>query len=145
MKKVLNITLIILFAILASNCSHKPIEEITATHDDGSPKIVKYFDEGEKGRILVKEIHYYADGKKKLEGSYKNTQRDGLWTSWYANGNIWSQSEYTDGIENGLYVVYHENGSKYYEGHYKKGNRVGKWTFWDLGGKKSTLNYDKKE
>lgn len=128
-----------------SNCSHKPVETIVEQYDNGDPKIVKYFDKNGDNQQLIKEIHYYEDGKKKLEGSYKNTKRDGEWTSWYTNGNVWSQSNYSNGIENGLYTVHHENGKKYYEGNYKEGNRVGKWTFWDISGKASVIDYDKRE
>ncbi len=130
MKKILllNFAFILLFA-----CSTKPVEVVEAVFPDGTPKTVKYY-KSEAKEVIIKEVLYYEDGQKKLEGAYKNGERIGQWSYWYANGNLWSQGEYKNGLENGLKSVWHENGQKYYEGDLKDGTRVGKWNFWEKDG-----------
>ena len=141
MKKflLLNITFILLFA-----CSTKPVEVVEDIFPDGTPKTVKYY-KGESKEVLVKEILYYEDGQKKLEGAYKDGERTGQWAYWYANGNLWSQGVYKDGLENGLKTVWHENGQKYYEGNLIDGTRIGVWKFWEKDGSLiKEINYNEK-
>ena len=67
MKKILSI----LFVVLIFGCSEKAFEEVEETYEDGTAKTVKYYKDETK-ETLLKEILYYEDGTKKLEGSYKN-------------------------------------------------------------------------
>ena len=53
---------------------------------------------------------YRSTGEKKLEGNYRNGNKNGLWTSWY------------------------ENGQKNREGIFKDHSRVGKWTDFNENG-----------
>lgn len=139
MKKflLLNFAFIFLFA-----CSTKPVEVVEDIFPDGTPKTVKYYKSNSK-EVVVKEVLFYEDGQKKLEGAYKNGERTGKWSYWYTNGNLWSQGEYKKGLENGLKTVWHENGQKYYEGHLKDGTRIGIWNFWEKDGTLiKEINYD---
>ena len=34
------------------------------------------------------QTEYYKNGQKKNEGSYKNNQKEGLWTHWYEDGGL---------------------------------------------------------
>ena len=43
---------------------------------------------------IEKHIEYYSNGKKKLEGHYKDGKHDGLWTHWHENGQKKRQSHY---------------------------------------------------
>ena len=140
MKKIIYLSG--LFIIFAS-CTHKPFEVVEESYPDQSPKLVKYFKDETK-KVLVKEIYYYQGNRKRMEGSYKNDKRNGKWSYWYENGNMWSQAYYTEGVENGLKTVWHENGQKYYEGTIKDDKPAGVWKFWDDTGKPTKeVNYDK--
>jgi len=129
--------------ILISGClKTKLFESIESTHTDGTARIVKYY-KNESKKNLVKEVRYWENGNKSMEGSYKNGKRTGQWTAWYSDGEIWSTGEYKDGLEHGLKTVYHENGQKYYEGAIKNEKRKGAWQFWDKEGKLiKEINYD---
>lgn len=126
---------IVLFLFLLVSCTHETVEDIAETYPDGSPKIVRYYLDDGKSRTLTREITYYRNHQKYMEGEFKNNQRHGKWTSWYKNGNIWSEGYFTDGKDDGSRVVYHENGKKFYEGKYKDGKKTGKWKFWDEEGR----------
>lgn len=119
-----------MFIVLGA-CSTKLVEVVEESYEDGSPKKVLYYKNFEENKTLVKQILYYPNKNKQLEGGFKNMKREGKWTYWYENGNKWSEGNYKEGVDNGLKTVWYENGEKYYEGKMKDGNRVGVWKFWD--------------
>lgn len=124
---------VLVFAITTS-CSQEPQKVIVQTYPDGAIELEHYYLINGQDSILVKEIGYYPQGQKRIEGSYVEKKRDGHWIYWYENGNKWSEAVYIDDIRHGRSTVWHENGKKYYEGNYSNGERVGKWQFWDEDG-----------
>jgi len=129
MKKILLITLL---AAIVFGCAEKKVVE--ATYENGNPRIVKYYNKKSGELVLNREIVYYENKQKKMEGPYKEHQRDGEWKAWYENGTLWSEGEYKDGKRNGPGIAYHENGKKYIEGLYRDDRRVGSWRFYDTTG-----------
>lgn len=138
-KFLISILLIGLFA-----CTTKPVEVIESTYPDGNSQVVRYYKDDSK-EVMVKEVLYYEDGTKKMEGAYHKGDRTGQWSYWYPDGKLWSQGVYKDGVENGLKTVWHDNDQKYYEGELKEGKRLGVWKFWNKEGKLvKEVDYDKK-
>ena len=131
MKKVI-ILVCVVFGLLS--CTKPSFEFVELTYPDGTPQVVKYY-KTEEMKVLLKKIEYHENGQKRIEGSYKNGKRDGEWTAWFANGNLWSKGYYTEGVENGMKTVWHENGQKYYEGPIVNDERTGTWKFWNEEGK----------
>ena len=119
-------------ALEACRFEHKVVEE---AFPDGSPKHVCIYRGKGQERQLIMEIFFYSNGQKRMEGSYKDKKRDGMWTYWYENGNLWSQGTYANGQSEGKRTTYFENGKIRYEGSYKQDMRVGKWKFYDETGK----------
>ena len=126
------ILLITLLGSLLLGCSPKKIVE--ATYENGNPKIIRYYHKKSGALILDREVVYYENKKKKIEGEYKDQQRNGQWKAWYENGTLWSEGEYKDGKRNGLGIAYHQNGKRYIEGIYRDDIRVGAWRFYDTTG-----------
>lgn len=60
--------------------------------------------------------------------------RDGLFQSFYVNGQISSEGHYRDGHEDGIWSSYHENGQLAWRGVYCDGQEAGDWDFWDING-----------
>jgi antitoxin component YwqK of YwqJK toxin-antitoxin module len=129
MKKIL---LIAFVAAIAFGCSQKKVVE--ATYQNGNPRIVKYYHKKGGELILDREVVFYENKQKKMEGEYKDLERNGQWKAWYENGTIWSEGEYKEGKRNGIGIAYHENGKKYIEGMYRDDTRVGPWRFYDTTG-----------
>jgi len=129
MTRILFITIL---AAFVSGCSQKEIVE--ATYENGNPKIVKYYHKKAGELILDREVLYYENKQKKIEGEFKDEQRTGNWKAWYGNGVLWSEGEYKDGKRNGVGISYHPNGKKYIEGKYLNDIRVGAWQFFDTTG-----------
>ncbi len=127
-----NILLISILALFSFGCSQKKVVE--SAYDNGNPRVVKYYHKKSGALVLDREVVYYENKQKKMEGAYKETQRDGQWKAWYENGTLWSEGEYKDGKRNGMGTAYHENGKKYIEGLYRDDARVGAWRFYDTTG-----------
>jgi antitoxin component YwqK of YwqJK toxin-antitoxin module len=67
-----------------------------------------------------------ADGKKWV--------RHGLFHAFHANGQLASEGEYVDDLENGPWRDYHDNGRPAAEGRFKAGKKEGVWHYWDEEG-----------
>lgn len=137
---------LLISAFFLQSCGPKIEKVIEKKYPNGKPEIEKhYLIEGDT-KILQKEIVYWPDEKKKIEGSFKQEERDGHWIAWFENGNKWSEGYYINGIEDGEKRVWHENGNVFFEGQYKMGVKVGIWKVFDEAGNLiQESNYDKQE
>jgi antitoxin component YwqK of YwqJK toxin-antitoxin module len=137
--------LVFLASLFACNTSDKLIEEVVREFENGQAQIIKYYKPDDSGKkILVKEVTYHSNGQKRSEGSYKEGQRDGVWTFWFEDGSKWAEGNYVIGIEQGTKTSWHPNGQKHFQGQMKDGERIGNWIFWDEEGNvKLEMNYDK--
>jgi antitoxin component YwqK of YwqJK toxin-antitoxin module len=136
--------LFFIFIVVVSCNRVKTASEVTVKYADGKAKKVDEYlvdDKGnyitnEKGnKVLYKETYYFPGEKKYVSGTYNKTQeRNGVWTSWYDNGQKNSEQNYIDGKEDGIYSVWHPNGKPYIKGEYKMGEKIGIWSFHDTLG-----------
>ncbi len=132
-----------ILAAMLFACSPEIERVVVQTYPDGKIELEQYFIFKERDSILVKEIGYYPDGQKRIEGEYRDGKREGQWTYWFSNGNRWSEARYKTGLRNGKSTVWYENGRKYFEGSYRMGERTGRWRFWDEEGNLlKQVNYD---
>lgn len=129
--KLAILALLFAYAFFTS-CGKTTVEK--EQYEDGKVKTEKTFKTIEGEKALVKEVHYHPNGKKYIEGNYKDNKRDGYWASWYDNGQLWSEGNFKDGLSDGKRTVYHQNGKLYYEGTFTMGDRTGIWKFYDENG-----------
>ena len=136
-----------LFALLLGivSCNRvKTTPIVKESYADGKPKILTEYIIDEYGRKkLYKETLFFPGEKKYIEGKYNTEEsRDGIWTSWYENGNKNSEVKYINGKEDGKYRVWHPNGKLFIKGKYDMGNKVGVWEIYDsLGVKTKEMKY----
>ena len=133
MKNTNKTIIFFFFSLMLFSCQ-KVVEVVEQTYEDQSPRLVRYYDEHDGKKELLREKAYYPKRKLQMEGTFKGEKRNGLWTYYYENGNKWSEAEFVDGVYNGKSVTWFENGKKRYEGFYKDGKQTGKWKFWDEQG-----------
>ena len=80
-------------------------------------------------------MEYHENGQLKIEGQYDdNSQRTGLWISYYEDGTKWSESYYVNGVQDGHSLTFFPNGQVRFVGEYKQGEKIGEWTFYDESG-----------
>jgi len=142
MKIIIN-SMLSLAVIMLNACNSKPQTAEKPTLPKDSIERVTIKTDGPTG--MDKEgmnIDYYSNGKEKMKGILKDGQRHGLWQAWYENGNLWSEAEYSNGINDGLSITYFENGKKRFEGKYEQGKKVGSWIYYDeLGNQVKAIKY----
>ena len=79
----------------------------------------------------------WPNGKKRVEGTYKNKELSGPYKEWHENGQICEEGSYIDGKKHGPYKEWHENGQKRSEGSYIDGKERGQWEYyWGDGTKR---------
>ncbi len=130
----------LMLSLLASCASHNTDPKVVKSElidmwDNGKPKKAWLYAEIDGQLEAVREVNYYSDGAKQLEGPLLNGKRDGVWKSYYEDGNLWSVGHYTNGIRQGKAVVYYPNGNMMYKGQYTNDRRSGLWRTWDEQGK----------
>ncbi len=79
------------------------------------------------------------DGKPAVTGQFVNDQREGLWTTYDASGNVIVTASYKAGVLDGAYRAL--SGGLVVEGVMAKGRRAGVWTETDKTGKVRPLSY----
>ncbi|MFZ4741135.1 MAG: toxin-antitoxin system YwqK family antitoxin [Bacteroidales bacterium] len=113
---------------------------VTEIYPNGSPYHVICTKSGEQ---MASELFFYPSYKLQMIGTSLNNQRDGKWSYWYENGNLWSEGYYKNGVNDSIRNVWFENGQKRYEGLYRNGKETGKWKFYDEKGKfANEVDYD---
>lgn len=133
MKLRITSTLLMIVVFLA--CKPQNGKLVTEQYEGNTSKVVKEFVINKGDTTFTKEIQFYPNGQKHLEGSLVDGKRDSTWTTWREDGKLWSQATYRNGLEHGVSVAYHPTGAKYYEGRFYNGQRVGVWRFYDETGK----------
>ena len=98
--------------LLIVGCS-KPISEETLIDKDG----LKYHPET-KELYSGEVFQIRMGGGKEFEGSYKDGKKDGLWTTWFENGQKEFEKNYKDGKEDGLSTYWDKNNGKVYKGNF---------------------------
>ncbi len=135
-------TIVFIFAIITligcqSNHQNKKVKpEVKTTTTPPKNK----FDVEEKTSKIVADnpngeyLELYANGKIKIEGQKKDSLRDGVWYSYFENGNKWSETTYKKGLKEGPTLVNYPNGKLFYKGQYKNDKKTGHWIFYKEDG-----------
>ncbi|MCB0761425.1 MAG: hypothetical protein KDC12_07890 [Flavobacteriales bacterium] len=124
------IAFILLVALVS--CTPKVIEKTTKVYPGGQPESIMYFNEGDSNPFAQKV--FYSDGKMKIEGSFENGKRQGVWTSYYQNGQIWTINVYDQDTNHGEYIMYNSDGTVKLKGQYDHGEETGTWIINDERG-----------
>ena len=79
---------------------------------------------------------WYDNGNKNEEYTYVNGQRHGLCQAWYEYGQKYEDCTYVNGLLQGLCQKWYDNGKKYLECTYVDGQRNGLYQWWHDNGQK---------
>lgn len=95
----------------------------------GHPKTVVYYRGDERH-----QYQFYSSMQLYSEEHTANGVKQGHWVYYHPNGNVWAETTFKNGIEDGLYRSMRENGAPNIIGHYKDGVRTGTWEIYDQDG-----------
>ena len=107
--------------------------DVFELHKDGSRKYTGLLKGGKKDGLWTS---WYENGQKDEEVVYKDGEEHGLVTNWYENGQKSEKITMRYGKLDGLYKRWHRNGKKWSEGGFKDGERDGLWNRWHDNGQK---------
>ena len=127
MKKTILIVLLLSFGF------SQKLTEVVETYDNGNIKSITYHKKTRVGIEKVKYEGYYKNGQKRFERTYKDGEKDGLYTEWYENGQKESEETYKNGERDGLVTEWYKNGQKEGEGTFKDGKLISK-KYWNEDG-----------
>ncbi len=131
------IVILVCSGIFVSSCSTSTEQSGNSTDLDSTSVEVLTTESGEGIEKVEEVIHadyeeFYESGALKIEGNFdENEARNGLWISYYENGQKWSESFYSHGKKEGHSVTFFPNGKIRYVGEYKNDLKTGLWRFYD--------------
>ncbi len=126
--------------------NEKPDGDWKWYYDDGKLWREEYYDNGlenglmtefsDSGTVIAKGRYIdgledsawvYLLGDVKVEGSFKDGKRDGMWKYYYDNGILSFEGKFVDDNQDGKHSYYWNNGKLREEGYYIMGKREGEW------------------
>ncbi|HBF88932.1 MAG TPA: hypothetical protein DDX39_09850 [Bacteroidales bacterium] len=81
-------------------------------------------------------VEKYENGKKGMEGNYKEGKKEGLWVWWYQEGKKKRESNYVNDKKHGLTTYWFKNGHLQSESKYENDELHGKSTWYFQNGQK---------
>ena len=84
-------------------------------------------------RPRVRTTHY-ADGQIWSEIRFRDGLPEGRWTTWYENGKKKSEGAYAGGLRHGLWRTWFEDSEPHFEGRFVHGKPDGEWRYRFPGG-----------
>jgi len=85
-----------------------------------------------EGRTQGKEVGFYADGTKRIEGTYLRGLRHGTWTEWHPNGKVFTTGSWRSNRPDGEHVYFAADDRELGRTTLTAGN--GRWVVWDPAG-----------
>ena len=131
MKKITYLFSFLLFI----GCQNKVIEKVEETFPNEAKKVVFFYEVNDKKKVLIREKHFYPNGKLKMEGAILNGKRNGKWIAYFEDEKTQSIGFFENGFRKDEVEVYYPNGNVMYKGFFKKDKKVGLWKFYTKSGK----------
>lgn len=140
MKKIVLLILVGFVMASCNNDGNKKVrvddkEKVVSTFANGSPQIVREFEEKDGKPVAVYEKEYYDDGNLLKEGPIIKNKRHGNWKTYYRSGKLWNEGKYYEGMRDDTIKGYYPDGKLQYKGLYNNGDKTGVWLFFDENGK----------
>jgi len=139
MKKA--VLLLVIIGLMASCDSDGPKkvkldegEKVTTSYANGTPRVVRTYEEDNGKLVAVYEKEYYEDGNLLKEGTVEENNRHGQWKSYYRSGNIKSDGNYVYGVSNDSIKGYYPDGTLKFTGVFDNGQKTATWLYYDEKG-----------
>ena len=131
MKKIV---LFLIVTLSFYSCQTSEIQVVEEVFNDGAIKSIVDYRISFGDSIPIHRLDFHKDGSKRMEGFFKDGERDGEWLSWFTDGTVWSKGYFKEGKRTGKSWVYHPNGKLYIKGKYEDGKKTGQWLVFDEDG-----------
>ena len=71
-------------------------------------------------------------------GTIKNGKKEGIWTAYHENGQLFVKGTYKDGKSEGIWKYYRDDGQVWHQRKYKDGKKEGCWEYFFKDGSNYT-------
>jgi hypothetical protein len=144
MKTSKYLIVLFLFCLFCSG-----LEKRESKYDNGQIKESFLVRKDSEGNYIKEGLYtsWYLNGQKKSEKTYVNGKIEGKSICWFENGQKQEESNFLNDSLDGLQIMWYENGQKKQEGIYKFGSLIGTYKEWDKTGseKEQWSDAEKKE
>jgi antitoxin component YwqK of YwqJK toxin-antitoxin module len=136
--------LIVVGIVLVLNACNGSFEgTVEKAYPDGTIKLISYYAKDEPN-VLVRQQIFYPNKQLRIDGFFKDGEKDGKWVYYYEDGIMWSKGFFRKGNMDGKYETYHPNGKLAVKGSFKEGTRIGKWYYYNEDGSlEKEVDYNK--
>jgi antitoxin component YwqK of YwqJK toxin-antitoxin module len=114
------------FLILLASCSRNTV----VIRESDLPEEVFYLPDQIKPYSGHCIIHFTNTGLVKQDMTFKDGKLDGVFISYYRNGNVNRKGEFSEGRYHGKWEQWSESGKKLYEVHYRNDTLCGAFNVW---------------
>jgi antitoxin component YwqK of YwqJK toxin-antitoxin module len=127
--------LITFFALSCADEGPNNFEVVKKRYNTGEKEIVFLYTVIDEDTLKVGEKEFFQNGALHMERFWDtNGKKQGVWSAWYDNGNLWSQHTYVNDTIDGDYKTWHKNGQVFISGRYKMGKEIGTWNYYSKTG-----------
>jgi antitoxin component YwqK of YwqJK toxin-antitoxin module len=89
---------------------------------------IHFTQEGISGELLHDDFDkFYLNNQLAEKGRFKKGKKVGTWRSWFENGMLSSEEQWSSGYKNGLHFGYNSQGQLVEKGLYRSNKKQGKW------------------
>ena len=139
MKKAILLLMIVGLMASCGNDGPKKVkldagEKVTTSYANGTPQVVRTFEDEDGKLVAVYEKEYYEDGNLLKEGAVAENNRHGQWKTYYRNGNVKSDGSYVYGVSNDSIKGYYPDGTLKFTGVFENGQKTATWLYYDEKG-----------
>lgn len=136
---------VLLLSISIYACKPETHWKEVEKYPNGVLKVQEEFYVEDGDSVFIYRKVFNPKGNLQLEGPIKNNLREGLWSSYYPDGTIWSRATFVAGKSQGETLTYYQNGKLRYKGYYTMDEKSGVWEWYDSTGViQKKVNFDLK-
>ena len=111
-------------------------QKVTVPYPNGNMKIDRKLKKLSDDSFLSDGVYreYHANGQMFLDGVYRDGVPIGDWTYYFANGQLRQRASHKNGQVDGAWEVYREDGSLQAQHSFRAGKKHGEWVNYDVTG-----------
>lgn len=113
--------LLIIITLIVFGCNDSgKVEKIITKWDEAGTQIKEEFHVSNKRKMIKNGFYksYYKDGQMESEGNYTDDKQHGSWKYYYENGQLQSTGTFNSDIPTGIWKEYDEDGNLVSENKY---------------------------
>lgn len=127
------ISFIILLVMLQA-CQKEDVWRNKILYPSGKVKLMESYTVHNGDTVVTGNKIFHENGKVYMMGKIVNSERDGIWKTYYEDGTHWSETSFKEGLTHGPTTTWYKNGKIRFTGFYTDGEKSGTWYWYNEKG-----------